>query len=107
MVSNMLFWHQSGYFDAAAQTKPLLHTKPLSRRLRHCESHDGRPRLVENNAEASRATRTARPRDGPHHADDGFAAERHLRLGVRLLREGIELTSTPAGGSDRLCRAWR
>jgi len=29
-VSNILFWTQSGYFDAAAITKPLLHTWSLS-----------------------------------------------------------------------------
>lgn len=29
MVSNMLFWGQAGYFDAAAQAKPLLHTWSL------------------------------------------------------------------------------
>ncbi|GLK67095.1 acyltransferase family protein [Hansschlegelia plantiphila] len=29
MVSNILFWNESGYFDAAAQTKPLLHTWSL------------------------------------------------------------------------------
>lgn len=29
MVSNMLFWSGSSYFDAAAQTKPLLHTWSL------------------------------------------------------------------------------
>ncbi len=28
-VSNFLFWLQSGYFDAAAETKPLLHTWSL------------------------------------------------------------------------------
>jgi peptidoglycan/LPS O-acetylase OafA/YrhL len=29
-LSNLLFWSQSGYFDAASQTKPLLHTWSLS-----------------------------------------------------------------------------
>src|SRR5688572_16591631 len=29
-VSNFYFWRQSGYFDAAADTKPLLHTWSLS-----------------------------------------------------------------------------
>lgn len=29
-VSNLLFWSESGYFDAASQTKPLLHTWSLS-----------------------------------------------------------------------------
>ena len=29
-LSNLLFWSESGYFDAAAQTKPLLHTWSLS-----------------------------------------------------------------------------
>ena len=29
-LSNMLFWSESGYFDAASQTKPLLHTWSLS-----------------------------------------------------------------------------
>ncbi|MBW7856875.1 MAG: acyltransferase [Leptonema sp. (in: Bacteria)] len=29
-VSNILFWSQSGYFDSAAQSKPLLHTWSLS-----------------------------------------------------------------------------
>lgn len=24
-ISNFLLWHESGYFDAAAETKPLLH----------------------------------------------------------------------------------
>ena len=28
-VSNMLFWHQSGYFDAPSALKPLLHTWSL------------------------------------------------------------------------------
>ncbi|MFL1875525.1 acyltransferase family protein, partial [Hansschlegelia beijingensis] len=30
MVSNVLFWDEAGYFDAAAQTKPLLHTWSLA-----------------------------------------------------------------------------
>ena len=29
-VSNILFWHKSGYFDAAAEEKPLLHTWSLA-----------------------------------------------------------------------------
>jgi peptidoglycan/LPS O-acetylase OafA/YrhL len=29
-VSNLLFWSESGYFDAASKTKPLLHTWSLS-----------------------------------------------------------------------------
>ncbi|AZO25008.1 acyltransferase [Mesorhizobium sp. M1E.F.Ca.ET.045.02.1.1] len=29
-VSNVLFWHESGYFDLAARMKPLLHTWSLS-----------------------------------------------------------------------------
>lgn len=29
-LSNLLFWSESGYFDAASQTKPLLHTWSLS-----------------------------------------------------------------------------
>ena len=29
-VSNILFWHQSGYFDASAELKPLLHTWSLA-----------------------------------------------------------------------------
>lgn len=29
-ASNILFWHQSGYFDTAAELKPLLHTWSLS-----------------------------------------------------------------------------
>lgn len=29
-VSNLLFWSESGYFDSASQTKPLLHTWSLS-----------------------------------------------------------------------------
>lgn len=29
-VSNLLFWSESGYFDAASRTKPLLHTWSLS-----------------------------------------------------------------------------
>jgi peptidoglycan/LPS O-acetylase OafA/YrhL len=29
-VANLLFWSESGYFDAASQTKPLLHTWSLS-----------------------------------------------------------------------------
>jgi peptidoglycan/LPS O-acetylase OafA/YrhL len=28
--SNFLFWHEAGYFDAAAHTKPLLHTWSLA-----------------------------------------------------------------------------
>ena len=29
-VSNILFWRQSGYFDTAAEEKPLLHTWSLA-----------------------------------------------------------------------------
>lgn len=29
-ASNILFWHQSGYFDTAAELKPLLHTWSLA-----------------------------------------------------------------------------
>jgi peptidoglycan/LPS O-acetylase OafA/YrhL len=29
-ASNFLFWHQSGYFDTAAELKPLLHTWSLA-----------------------------------------------------------------------------
>jgi peptidoglycan/LPS O-acetylase OafA/YrhL len=29
-LANMLFWLESGYFDAAADAKPLLHTWSLS-----------------------------------------------------------------------------
>lgn len=29
-ASNILFWQESGYFDAAAEEKPLLHTRSLA-----------------------------------------------------------------------------
>src|ERR1700733_12690783 len=29
-ISNILFWHESGYFDLGARLKPLLHTWSLS-----------------------------------------------------------------------------
>jgi hypothetical protein len=51
-VSNALFWHEAGYFDIAAERKPLLHTWSLAedeqylRRLppRPCSCSCARPR---------------------------------------------------------------